>query len=213
MPVSDKVFRRIILPVALIVVVLVVIFFVSPSTSTSTSAVLQESVSDTETVVTLDYTPVPALSEYYNERYSMRLVDLYFYKESTGGALLIQSVERPVFYLSNMEVASMDALFSGLTEQEVLGNNLFTMIPPTTSLDVSVGYPTLTVDVQFAETPSEELLPYILYQIVATGLQFDYITGVHVVINGRPVSFSYGSERYKAPFSSMILPVLEGIIF
>ncbi len=125
----------------------------------------------------------------------------------------MESVERPVFYLDAVEVATMEALFAGLTEQEVLGRNLFTMIPPVISLDISLDYANLSVDMQLEETPSEELLPYILYQIVATGLQFDYVQGVNVLINGRSVSFSYGTEQYKAPFTSIILPVLEGVIF
>ncbi len=213
MPVSDKVLRRIIFPVALILVVLGIVFLVSLSSSQGdSSALLQESTKDTS-VETLSYTPVPALSEYYNERYNMRVNNLYFYKESAGGSIVMESVERPVFYLDAVEVATMEALFAGLTEQEVLGRNLFTMIPPVISLDISLDYANLSVDMQLEETPSEELLPYILYQIVATGLQFDYVQGVNVLINGRSVSFSYGTEQYKAPFTSIILPVLEGVIF
>ncbi len=213
MPVSDKVLRRIIIPSALIVVVLIVVFLFSPSSSQGdTAAILQESVKDTS-VETISYTPVPALSEYYNDRYNMRVSDLYFFKESPSGSILIESIERPVFYLDTVEVATMESLFAGLTEEEVLGRNLFTMIPPVISLDISLEYANLSVDMQLEETPSEEILPYILYQIVATGLQFDYVQGVNVLINGRSVSFTYGTEQYKAPFSPIILPVLEGVIF
>ncbi len=216
MKLSKKVVQRVIIPVALVVLVLVVIIIVSlASNNSGTNGVDPTNIA----VATDNNTEQPAVTQgqslagYYNDQYAMRLHNLYVFQETSSGDMVPYPLERPIFYLDSQEVATIEALFMGVSKEEALQKNLFSLIPASTALDVRVEFPILYIEADFATPLSNDMLPYVLYQVVSTGTQFDYVNSVHLMVNGKEVSFSYQSETYQAPFSASVIPILEEVLF
>lgn len=212
--ISDKIIQRVIIPVVAIVAILLVIIVVSTVGKKEESPASQVTTESTpvESTVTV---PVSnrGLLEYYDDRYDMQVEVLTLFQESSSGGVNPYSLERPIFYKDSLERATIEELFYGPSAEEVLEKNIFSLLPTPQTLEVRVEYPVLYVDVAFAETPSEVLLPAVLYQILVTGLQFDYINAVSLRINGVTPSFSYENVVYNTPFSPLVVSKLEEFLF